>query len=187
MHVYDLSSMNQDWGLHVRAIRCVFTPEEFAEIKLLAETPVCDEWTEYKTDNHSYKRWEPSVTGRIKDMVEAKLFQDPEVNKILKEIYPWDITKLEVQVTKYEEGDYYGWHNDNVNNRVMNYVFNLNNVEGGVTQFSDELYTTKKEYETQGGITVAENSLILMSSVDTHRVNTVTKGVRLSVNGHLKP
>ena len=101
-----------------------------------------------------------------------------------------------LQLTRYEEGGFYGWHRDGFGDhlhaqqygtdpnkyvRKLSFTLLLNNdYEGGKFQFASydktECVISTPEMNTTG-------SIVIFPSVMTHRVTTVTKGTRYSLVG----
>lgn len=108
--------------------------------------------------------------------------------------FEWDYTE-NMQFTKYNSGQYYGWHTDQNSNpyeneekkgkiRKLSAIVNLsnsNNYDGGELQFNfgNGLIKTCEQIRKQG-------SLIVFPSFVYHQVTPVTKGTRYSlVSWHL--
>lgn len=86
-----------------------------------------------------------------------------------------------LQITKYRDGDFYGWHQDNgpkkMSVRKLSVVVQLSHPEdyqGGELQFLG--------YEG-GNVPKSIGSVILFPSFNPHRVTEVTKGERFSLVG----
>ena len=106
-------------------------------------------------------------------------------------------SSFEVQVTLYEKpDDLYVWHVDhsslepNSNRRILNYILYLTEPEGGNLDITDD-YTYKgedllnKSFPIGTSIKPKKNRLVIMPSWIPHRVNPVTSGKRLTINGHI--
>ena len=109
-------------------------------------------------------------------------------------------TTLETQLTVYKNLASYGWHNDNNQSRIINYVLMIDlgmKFEGGHTQLSNRQETSKEQNIRLTDVEVAldiepkGNQLIMMPMWVTHRVTPIKTNTdnlldsRITINGHI--
>jgi len=144
-------------------------------------------------DTKQYLRWDIDryYEGHRQDsdilkIIQEGLFQG-KLAKEAKKYFepPWIYlpvtTRHETQVTKYSTGNNYMWHADNTGGRLMNYILYMNDdFKGGQLAMS---FTDKKHIDSV--ITPKTNRLVVMPSFYWHKVKTIIKGERYTVNGHI--
>jgi len=143
-------------------------------------------------DKKHYKRWyiEEDYEGRrnqsrLLRVLENELYRGKAMyfaNHIWEA--PWQLMKYtnrsETQITEHSVDDFYIWHEDSDQGRIFNYILYLSECEGG------ELHVSKSDTWTSDIIVKPKiNHLVIMPSFLWHMVAPVTKGTRLSINGHM--
>jgi len=153
----------------------------------------------------NYKRWHPETGTFIPNTLVEVLNQEDiknEANGKPDLSWKWFIgnyaSQLEVQVTVYEEGDFYRWHIDHSGitadehlRRILNFILYVKvPEEGGELQLSsdfDQMEGCDYDCDHTIGMSIKpkKNMLVIVPSWIPHKVTSIIKGNRVTINGHI--
>lgn len=180
----------------------LFSSTDFNNIKKYAESYYSKPTDASQSDDiRNYDRWHPDP-----DSPSIRLLMDKIWNTILTQNIAdasWKSVSLfaahywEIQLTKYQKDGFYQWHEDLSNPyknlMMLNFIFYLSDVEGGELVISNkkdhgnQWWTDINYSEIPEDLVVnpRPNRLVVAPSWKLHKVNKVTNGERITLNGHI--
>jgi|31_taG_2_1085359.scaffolds.fasta_scaffold16774_3 Rps23 Pro-64 3,4-dihydroxylase Tpa1-like proline 4-hydroxylase len=177
-----------------------FPPDVLQEIKdeISKKSLLVKNKEDWKDGGKEYSRWHPDSSSLIVKRVYDALYQ-PKVKEVVSKkadlCWKWFVsmpTSIEVQVTAYNPGDKYDWHQDHIGKekRMLNYIIYLEEPEGGgellVSNYTGSDQDKELNPEMDYLIRPTPNTCVIMPSWMLHKVNPVKGGKRLTVNGHVQ-